>query len=305
MNNAKKTLLITGSQGFTATYLREIFIKDGYTVVGLAQKDPREWEVCADLTHRDTLRQTIAKISPDYVIHLAGISNVIHENSEALYQTNCQGTLNLLSALQEENIPVKKIILASSAYIYGNQNNNANPESLISEKNCPRPINHYAMSKLAMEYMALSLYENLPIVIARPFNYTGVGQQEYVLVPKILHHFLIKAPKINLGNTHVYREFNDVRMVAEAYRGLLNYANSGTTVNICTGKSHNLQEILDLCHMISQHQLDIIIDPNLVRKNEAVRLSGDPTLLHSIVPDLPVYTLEDTLRWMFDEGHQF
>jgi nucleoside-diphosphate-sugar epimerase len=161
------------------------------------------------------------------------------------------------------------------------------------------------MSKLAMEYMAVSLYENLPIVIARPFNYTGVGQQNYVLVPKILHHFVTRAPKINLGNTHVYREFNDVRMVAEAYRGLLNNAKPGTTVNICTGKSHCLQEILDLCSMISQHHLDIVVDPKLVRKNEAVCLSGDPTLLHSIVPNLPVYTLEDTLRWMFGEGQQF
>jgi nucleoside-diphosphate-sugar epimerase len=303
MNNTKKTLLITGSQGFTASYLREVFLKDGYTVWGLAQQTPREWEVCADLTQRESLRQVIAQIRPDYVIHLAGISNVVHENSEALYQINCQGTLNLLSVLQTEKIPVKKIILASSAYVYGNYDNPTNlSTSLISEKTCPKPINHYAMSKLAMEYMAASLYENLPIVIARPFNYTGAGQQDYILVPKILHHFITQAPKISLGNTHVYREFNDVRMVVEAYRGLLHHAEPGTTVNICTGKSHCLKEILDLCHIISGHHLEVVIDPHLVRKNEAVHLSGDPTLLRSILPNLPIYTLEETLRWMFDQN---
>lgn len=300
--NEGKRVLITGSQGFTSHYLRETLIKDDYTVYGLVKEAPREWEVASDLTNRQKLREVIAHISPDYVIHLAGISNVIHENTDALYQVNCLGTLNLLAALQEEKIPVKKIILASSAYVYGNFVNHKTA-NLISEKSCPKPINHYAMSKLSMEYMALGLYESLPIVITRPFNYTGVGQQNYVLVPKILHHFVTRAPKIFLGNTHVYREFNDVRMVAEAYKGLLIFAKPGTTVNICTGKSHNLQEILHLCSKISNHKLDVFIDLQLVRKNEAIHLSGDPSFLHSIVSNLPQYSLEDTLRWMYDH-HQ-
>ncbi len=301
MNGNGRTLLITGSQGFTGSYLRETFLKDGYTVWGLVKDEPREWEIGADITNRSAVRQAIAMLSPDYVIHLAGISNVVHDNSEALYQINCLGTLNLLAALQEERIPVKKIILASSAYVYGNCINHKTA-TLISERTCPKPINHYAMSKLSMEYMAFGLYSNLPIVITRPFNYTGVGQPNHILVPKILHHFITHAPKIFLGNTHVYREFNDVRMVVEAYKGLLHHARPGTTVNICTGKSHSLQEILDLCSKISAHQLDVVVDLQLVRKNEAVHLSGDPSFLHSIVPDLPVYSLEDTLRWMYAQS---
>jgi nucleoside-diphosphate-sugar epimerase len=298
MNNNSKTLLLTGSQGFTSDYLRKIFLKDGYTVLGIVKENPREWEVAADLTDRSALRKAIAAIAPNYVIHLAGISNVVHENNDALYQINCLGTLNLLAALQEERIPVKKIILASSAYVYGNCINH-NTSTLISERTCPKPINHYAMSKLSMEYMALGLHANLPIVIARPFNYTGVGQKNHVLVPKILHHFVTKAPKIFLGNTHVYREFNDVRMVVEAYKGLLHHAEPGAVVNICTGKSHSLREILDLCTKISNHHLDVVVDLQLVRKNEAVHLSGDPSFLHAIVPNLPSYSLEDTLTWMY------
>lgn len=292
MNQEK--VLITGSQGFTGNYLRQALLSAGYTVVGLVNDTPNDWEFRADLTHFDELRQVIAEIRPDYVIHLAGISNVVHQDNSALYQINLQGALNLLEVLQQEAIPVKKIVLASSAYVYGNANER------ITEKTCPKPINHYAMSKLGMEYMAQSLYENLPIVIARPFNYTGVGQQEYVLVPKIVRHFATRASVIHLGNMHVYREFNDVRMAVHAYCQLLTQAKPGTTVNICTGNSHCLQDILDLSAKITGHHLDVIIDPALVRKNESLVISGDPTLLRSIVPDLPSYTLEDTLRWMFE-----
>ncbi len=295
-NNANNTVLITGSHGFTGSYLREALLSRGYQVWGMTNDNPSDWEVCADLTDPLALRQVVAKIRPDYVIHLAGISNVIHNNHDALYQINLHGTLNLLAAIQQEAIPVKKIILASSAYVYGNQQN----IQLITENTLPKPSNHYAMSKLSMEYMGLGLYEKLPIVIARPFNYTGVAQQEYVLIPKIIRHFAQKAPEIHLGNLHVYREFNDVRMAVHAYAELLTQAEPGTTVNICTGKSFCLHDILNLSKQISGHYLEVIINPAFVRENEAQVLSGDPAKLQSLIPNLPAYTLEDTLRWMFE-----
>lgn len=294
VKSLKETVLITGSQSFTATYLRNDLLAANYDVKGLTHTPhiTSNWETFTDLSDSMAVCDAIAKIQPHYVIHLAGISSLLHENNEELYKINLQGTLNLLTALK--NVPVKKIILASSAYIYGNT------LSIVNENTCPRPINHYAMSKLAMEYMALGLYEDLPIVIARLFNYTGVGQKNHVLVPKIVSHFINQSPSIHLGNIDVYREFNDVRMVSKAYCGLLIKAEPGTTINICTGKSHCLREILDLCEMISGHKINVTINPAFIRKNDAPILSANPNMLHSILPDLPVYTLEDTLRWMFE-----
>lgn len=298
MTVKQSTVLITGSQGFTGSYLRDALLSANYVVFGIINhtehQQPREWERCADLCDAKKLHQVIAAIQPDYVIHLAGISNVIHDNVDALYQINLHGTLNLLSVIQQAALPVKKIILASSAYIYGNHT-----QQKITETVCPKPMNHYAMSKLAMEYMASNLYPGLPIVIVRPFNYTGVGQKNHVLIPKIIHHFMTKSSTIHLGNLHVYREFNDVRMIAQAYCQLLTHADPGVTVNFCTGNSYCLRDILDLSTTISGHHLDVIVNPEFVRTHEAAVLSGDPKLLNTILPDLPKYTLEDTLRWMF------
>lgn len=299
--NRPKKVLITGSSGFTARYLREDLTLLGYSVEGITAKPDsqsrNDWEHYADLNNLETLRSVIAQIRPNYVIHLAGISSVTHADSTALYQINVEGTLNLLSILQEESIPVEKIILSSSAYVYGNK-------SSITEETCPKPLTHYAMSKLSMEYMAQGLYENLPIIITRPCNYTGIGQPNSFLIPKILYHFSNRLSTIHLGNTHVYREFNDVRTVSKAYCGILEKATIGTTINICTGKAYCLEEILDLFTRISGHTIETIINPAFIRKNDAPFLSADPSLLNTIVPNLPNYSLEDTLNWMFGSEKQ-
>ena len=86
-------------------------------------------------------------------------------------------------------------IIASSANIYGNTTAGA-----ISEKVPPNPANDYAVSKLAMEYLVRTYMNRLGIVITRPFNYTGVGQNSRFLIPKIVAHFVERRPQIELGN---------------------------------------------------------------------------------------------------------
>jgi nucleoside-diphosphate-sugar epimerase len=207
------------------------------------------------------------------------------------------GTMNLLAALAALPRVPDKILLASSANIYGNCD--ASP---IDEDQAPAPVNHYAASKLAMEHMALTWSDRLPIVITRPFNYTGVGQSGQFLIPKLVDHFARSATHIELGNLHVEREFNDVRMVCQAYLSLLTHGLVGQTYNICSGQAYTLQQVIDTLIQLTGYTMELHVNPDLVRANEVLRLCGNPGKLNRLFlkahAELFVPTLADTLQAM-------
>jgi nucleoside-diphosphate-sugar epimerase len=171
---------------------------------------------------------------------------------------------------------------------------------MLDEQTPPAPANDYAVSKLAMEHMARLWMDKLPVIITRPFNYTGVGQHENFLLPKIVAHFRSKSPDIELGNLHVWRDFSDVRMVAASYRALLDKAPAGQTFNICSRTGYSLGEALEMMNRIAGYEIDVRVNPAFVRANEVVRLVGDNTHLASVVGAITPVPLAQTLRWMYE-----
>lgn len=292
-----KRVLITGANGFTGRYVAAELARHGWEVWGTgSHEDPDESRYRrADLTDADGLRDVIDEVQPDAVVHLAAIAFVGHGDTAAFYAVNLIGTRNLLSALAVCKKRPGCVLLASSANVYGNSS-----EGVLSEAAPLNPANDYAVSKLAMEYMARLWMDKLPLVIARPFNYTGVGQAESFLLPKIVGHFRRKAAVIELGNLDVSRDFSDVRAVAQAYRRLLETCPKGATVNVCSGQSHSLREVLLLAEKITGHSLRVEVNPAFVRDNEVKTLRGDAARLRSYIGDWETQPLEDTLRWMSD-----
>jgi GDP-6-deoxy-D-talose 4-dehydrogenase len=236
-------------------------------------------------------------VRPDFLVHLAAISFVAHADADAFYRVNVIGTMNLLQAIGDTGAPVRRVLVASSANVYGNAT-----AGVIAETQPPQPVNHYAASKLAMEHLVRTWSDRLPIVISRPFNYTGVGQQPNFLVPKIVSHFASRASVIELGNLDVERDFSDVRMVAHAYHGLLENDCAGETVNVCTGQPYSLRSIIEMMQEIAGYQIEVRVNPAFVRQSEVKTLVGSPDKLRSIVPDLNPIPLQETLRWMYAAG---
>ncbi len=278
-------LLLTGAEGFTGHHFRKAAEKFGHEVVDLK----------SDLLDKSAVFNEVNDVLPDCVLHLAAISFVGHADETAFYGVNVVGTMNLLSALNSLIQKPKKVLLASSANVYGNSN-----VSPIDENENPKPLNHYAMSKLAMEKMALNYSNTLPILVARPFNYTGQGQHESFLVPKLVRHYSDSATHIDLGNINIEREFNDVRMVCTAYLNLLEKGVPGEIYNICTGKAFSLRHLMNLLENITGKKIEINIDSNLVRTNDIQSLFGSPRKLIACTGQIERYTLEETLKWMLE-----
>ncbi|KII27706.1 GDP-6-deoxy-D-lyxo-4-hexulose reductase [Pseudomonas fluorescens] len=294
MSIASKRALITGIQGFTGRYMAAELKANGYEVIGLGSQpsdEPGYHQI--DLADGAALRDLLATIQPNVVVHLAALAFVGHGAADAFYQVNLIGTRHLLEAIDSCGKEPDCVLLASSANVYGNAS-----AGLLSESTMPAPANDYAVSKLAMEFMASLWHNRLPLVITRPFNYTGVGQSDNFLLPKIVSHFRQRAAKIQLGNLDVSRDFSDVRTVVKAYRGLIEARPLGQTINVSSGNSHSLREVIDMCATITGHQIEVEVNPAFVRANEVKILCGDNTRLIELVNGWQTPQLEETLSWM-------
>ena len=298
-----RKVLITGVTGFTGRYMAEELAAQGYEVHGLSYRQPVgalptavSGIHCCSLNDAETLRTLLTEIRPTYVVHLAAVSFVAHTDADAIYNANLLGTRHLLEALLTTATDLEGVLLASSANVYGNAT-----EGVLDESSPFAPANDYAISKAAMEYLARLYQSRLPLIVTRPFNYTGVGQAEQFLIPKIVAHTRRRAEVIELGNLDIARDFCDVRQVAQAYRRLLESPSAvGQTVNICSGSAYTLQYVLEQAAAISGHSMEVRVNQAFVRSADVKNLFGSRTKLDSLIGDLTQIELKDTLRWMIE-----
>jgi GDP-6-deoxy-D-talose 4-dehydrogenase len=296
VDSRSKKVLITGIDGFTGIHLEGLLAGADYDVVGLVcPKSNKKNHLLCDISHKAEVVSVLRSVKPDYVIHLAGISFVPHSDVRQVYDINFFGTLNILDALVELDQRPAKIVLASSANVYGTP-----PVEVIDETVCPVPVNHYAISKLNMEFMARNYFDRLNILITRPFNYTGVGQGSQFLIPKIVSHFKNRKEEIELGNLDVTRDFSDVRFVVEVYKRLIECDCSSEVVNICSGKGISLMDIVNRMNSLARRTITVKVNPEFVRQNELKVLIGSNRKLISLIGQQKSYPIEETLRWMLE-----
>jgi GDP-6-deoxy-D-talose 4-dehydrogenase len=294
-------VLLTGSRGFTGSYLRAVLEARGATVIGLInESDPLDGEHSADLTDAVAVARVVEAVRPDLVVHLGGIAFVGHRDPTSMYAVNTFGSLNLLDALAGLASPPRRVVLASSANVYGIAGGEP-----IDESNPTRPISHYGASKLAMEVIAGVYGDRLPCIVARPFNYTGPGQSERFLVAKIVEHFARGAARIELGNLDVERDFLDVRTVAGIYADLLDCANAdGDAVNLCSGRAVSLRAIIQRMEAMTGRHMEVVTNPEFVRGNEIPRLVGCNRRLRDLLGIEPVMDLDATLGDMLEDAER-
>ena len=287
-------VLVTGAKGFTGSYVCRALQERGFEVFNLTQDGSLMGET-VNLCHYERVLESVETIRPNRVIHLAAIAYVGHGNPADFYNVNVVGTYNLLRALKTVGSVTGKVILASSANIYGNKYR----DIALSEDLLPSPVNDYAVSKMSMELMA-RLWENeFPLVITRPFNYTGVGQSTNFLIPKIVDAFRKKQEVLHLGNINVGRDFSDVRDIAGYYVQLMTNKFEGI-INLCSGCKYMISDVIALCSHITGHDITVESLDCFKRDNEVNVIYGSTDRMRAVFEDRRMYGMRSTLSWMLD-----
>jgi len=287
-----KKVLVTGAGGFIGSHLVEALVEQGATVRAFihyrslpdlanlehAQKEVlRKVEVIkGDITDPFSVKKALKDI--DIVFHLAALIGIPYSYCapQSYVNTNIIGTLNVLqAALDNRNT---QVIHTSTSETYGSA-----LYSPIDEKHPLQGQSPYSASKIGADKIAESFYLSfaLPVTIIRPFNTYGPRQSARAIIPTIISQALTHPDKVKLGSLSPIRDFT---YVSDTVSGFIQASKSqtaiGKTINLGTGKSCSIQELVDSVKKILNLNFNVITDESRVRpeKSEVIKLLSNPNL---------------------------
>ncbi len=289
--------LVTGSLGFAGTHLCQHLRASGDDVIGIDKDD-------GDLTDPDTSARMFKAHQPEVVYHLAGAADVAHSWRDPVgtWEANATATLYLLEAARAHG--VRRVLVVSSADVYGTVTEDELP---LDEESPSRPTSPYAASKLAAEQLARQAWlgHGLETIRVRAFNHIGPGQRpDFVgpaLATAIARNELTGDREIPTGNLSARRDFTDVRDVARAYRLLMDAGEAGDLYCVCSGEAIAIQELADRLLEMTDVPMELVTDPDRHRPVDIPVLRGDNAKLRATTGWSPQHTITETLHDLLDE----
>lgn len=289
------TLLVTGATGFVGRHVAHAVEAGEFGPVRL-----QVWPAGIDLRDAAAVRDVVAAIQPDHVLHLAAQSFVprAFEDPAETFAINVQGTVHVLDALRRAAFR-GRFLYASSGDVYGLVPEDALP---VGPERPAAPRNPYAASKVAAEQLCLAFHrsEGLDALIARPFNHVGPGQDARFVLPALARQVVAiasgaRAPVIEAGDIDTTRDFLDVRDVVGAYAALFRAGRPGATYVVASGVERRVRDLLARLCDLAGVRADVRQDPAKLRPAEQRRMAGDASALRRDTAWAPRFDLDTTL----------
>jgi GDP-4-dehydro-6-deoxy-D-mannose reductase len=312
-----KKALITGITGFAGSYLAQHLIStDKYDVSGtylfdkgLGNVDGIKGKlnlIKADLSEEKSVSKIIKDVSPDIIFHLAALTSPAEsfKNPTVTLNNNISLQVNLLEAVKKYNLFDTKILITSSADVYGRV---AKENLPIDEETPLRPTNPYSVSKIAQDFLGLSYFlaYKLRVIRVRPFNHIGPRQSPNFVVSSFAKQIAEieknkKKPYISVGNLEAKRDFTNVRDVVRAYLLAVEKGENGEVYNIGSGISYRISDILNKLISMSSSKIEIKRDESLFRPSDDPELICDNSKFSKISGWKPQITIDATLKETLD-----
>jgi GDP-4-dehydro-6-deoxy-D-mannose reductase len=258
-----------------------------------------------DLRDATSTRDTLEKVRPDYVFHLAAQSFVPTSwiaPTESL-TTNVLGQVNIFEAVRKIGLKCR-IQLACSSEEYGMVYPDEVP---IRETNPLRPLSPYAVSKVTQDMLGYQYWMSFKVdsVRTRGFNHEGPRRGPVFVASDFAKQIADiekgrKPPVLNVGNLEAQRDFTDVRDMVKAYWLALEKCEPGEVYNICSGKAWKIQKVLDHLLAMSKVKIQVKEDPARLRPSDVPILLGDYSKFHKATGWEPTIPFEKTLADMLE-----
>ena len=301
--------LITGISGFVGSHLAEYLLES------------TDWEVAgtvfgpydniaglsgclelypAELSRLEVMTFVLEQAQPDVLFHLAAqpLVSASQRDPWATLETNIRMQLNVLEGVARV-VPQCRVLVVGSSEEYGLV---ASHDLPVDEDTPLRPLNSYALSKVAQDLMGLQYFltQQLPVIRVRPFNHIGPRQSLGFVVPDFASQIAaaesgLQPASIQVGNLAARRDFSDVRDVVRAYVSLVTAGEPGQVYNVGKGESHAIQDILDTLVSMSRVSIQVRQDPARMRPSDIPEIVCDATRLQTCTGWQPAISFEQSL----------
>jgi nucleoside-diphosphate-sugar epimerase len=302
-----KRVLVTGATGFLGSYVVKRLVAEGALVFGVSSSvssatperlvDVIDHMELLEANMRDgsSLAHVVAAARPELVIHQAAFTHVgksfsrIDEN----IQTNIQGTVNLLQALDGN---YERFINIGTGDVYGDA-----PVPFL-EDGPVRPASPYAVSKYAGERFCRMFHQayGWPIVCLRPFNVFGPHQSPDRIIPELIISAL-SGKDLQMTEGTQTREFIYVDDVAEVFvRSLTQPGIDGEVINVSRGEEVSIRQLAITVLELMGNPVQALFGSLAYRPTEIWRMFGDNSKARQLLDWTPTTSLTDGLNHTID-----
>ncbi len=309
-------VLITGISGFAGSHLCDHLLEvGGFEICGtyldeasLSNLDNKESLHLHKLNLLDTQasEKLIKEEKLDYIFHLAALTSprASIDNPSDTFINNISAQINLLEPLKKLGLTQTKVLIISSAEIYGL----VDPKNIPIDEDTPyNPTNPYAVSKLAQDYLGLEYFlsDKIRIIRLRPFNHVGPRQSPAFVISAFAKRIAEiekgREKVMKVGNLTSKRDFTDVRDMVKAYLMAIEKGKEGDVYNLGSGKSYEISHILNMMTGLSKADIKTEEDPSLLMRSDNPELVCDYSKFNKLTgwtPQIPIEkTLSETIEY--------
>ncbi|MCL6096432.1 MAG: GDP-mannose 4,6-dehydratase [Patescibacteria group bacterium] len=311
-------ILITGATGFAGSHLAEYLVDKNNdnefygtylsddSLKNLDNVKNRINLTKLDLSNEKKVFELVDRIKPDVIFHLAAMPSAADSFSSPAKSilNNIHSEINLLEGVRKSDLIDSKILIISSAEVYGSVDKSDLP---INESVSLRPSNPYAVSKLTQDFLGLQYFlsYSLKTIRVRPFNHIGPRQSPGFVVSAFSKKIaeIEKGRRdgvLTVGNLEAKRDFTDVRDMVKAYDLAISKGVFGDVYNLGSGVSYRISDILDKLLSLSKAKIKVEVDKSLFRPADDPELVCDASKFKKLTGWKAEVNIDTTLKNTLD-----